>query len=84
MTPVPITFDFRGIHYVGHFSKVLGAGSTSRFHLSVDNYHIGQLWYSDKGWRFESNSTPEMRELAEFFGDYITAWYDSLPGPQAL
>lgn len=76
MERVPITFEFRGIKYTGYFGRVAGAGSSSHFHLTVDNFHLGQLWYSDQGvWRFESNSTPEMRELAEEFGAVVTAWY---------
>lgn len=74
MDRVPITFEFQGKKYSGYFTHVNGAGSSSMFHLTVDRYHIGQLWFSDR-WRFESNSTPEMRDLAEYFGDYVTAWY---------
>lgn len=76
MENVPITFEFRGKKYTGHFGRVAGAGSSSHFHLTVGGYHYGQLWFSDRGvWRFESNAFPEMSELAEEFGAVVTGWY---------
>lgn len=74
MDKTPITFEFRGKKYSGYFSLVNGARSSSLFHLMVDKYYYGQLWYTDK-WRFESNAFEEMRELAEEFGAVVTAWY---------
>ena len=75
MDKVPIIFEHKGKQYSGEFCKVAGGGSSSLFHLSVDNYHWGQLFYTQWGWQFYSNSDPELNELSEFFGGYITAWY---------
>lgn len=74
MTKVPITFRFQEKKYSGYFSLINGAGSSSLFHLMVDNYYFGQLWYTDT-WRFESNAFPDMRELAEEFGVVVMGWY---------
>jgi hypothetical protein len=88
ITEIPVTFELNGKEYRGLLSKVMGAGSSSMFHLDVDGWHYGQLWYisgspgfeGDKvveaGWRFASNPHPELDKLAEYFGYCVQAWED--------
>lgn len=72
---VPISFEHKGRKYKGYFSYVNGAGNSSTFFLTVDGYHVGQLFNTDTGWRFYSNRYPELTELSEWFGEYVTLWY---------
>ena len=79
MNNIPISFEHQKKQYNGHFGIVMGGGHTSTFHL-VDNknYYLGRLRYSDftSGWVFDPTpKTGELKELADFFGDYITNWH---------
>jgi hypothetical protein len=91
MTDIPITFEFQGKQYTGHFSQVTGCGSNANFHLSVTTRHWGQLFYIEgqpgfdggihavpSGWRFSGN-IPGLEELTEYFGYHIIAWLDGNP-----
>jgi len=71
---VPIKFDHDGQHYDGHFAPVSGAGSSATFHLMINNYYFGRLRMGPQGWVFDSNSGL-FAKLADYFGDYVTAWY---------
>jgi hypothetical protein len=66
---IPITFEHKGIKYCGQLSQVHGAGQDA-WHLMVGGYFFGTLRYCN-GWVFDSIKMPEM---ADFLGDYITAW----------
>ena len=68
--PIPISFDYQGKKYSGHFHPVSGSGYTAVYHLIVNKYYKGEIRYSDK-WIYTGNS---MEDLADFFADYITAW----------
>lgn len=70
MDNAPISFEYRGKPYKGYFHPVHGAGAFV-WQLLVNNYFMGNLRYTDR-WVFEGNT---MAELGDFFGDYITAWY---------
>jgi len=48
MDKIPVTFNYEGKTYNGFLNKVMGADSTSIFHLMIDNYYKGQLLYTDK------------------------------------
>lgn len=73
MENCPIKFTHRGKEYSGYLTPVMGAGSSSTFHLMVGGYYWGQLFYTDR-WVFYG-SDPELTKLQDFFGDYVTAWY---------
>ena len=75
MEGIPISFEHAGKKYRGHFSQVSGAGDSSVWHLMDDkNYYLGQLRYTN-GWVFDPTpKTNKLVELADFFGDYVTAW----------
>lgn len=76
MENCPITFKFKDKQYAGHFKPVSGGGSNTLFHLMVDNYYWGQLFYTENfGWQFHSNSEPELKELSEYFGMVVSGWY---------
>ena len=75
MKEIPIQFDYKGKHYEGHFSEVAGGGAHS-WHLMIDNYYKGQLILTENyGWAFHNNKD-EMKDMAEYFGEYITLWYE--------
>jgi hypothetical protein len=78
MNTVPITFEHAGKNYKGHFSKVMGAGDTSTYHLmDRQNFYLGRLRIAHNKWTFDASPrTQELKELADFFGDYIRAWYE--------
>ena len=75
MKKIPIQFDYKGKHYEGRFSEVFGAAANS-WHLMIDNFYKGQLIHSvNNGFTFHSNSG-EMKDMAEYFGEQITLWYE--------
>lgn len=69
---MPIYFEHNGKRYSGYFSRVYGAAGENVWQLLLNNYFVGNLRLTDD-WVFEGNS---MSELADFFGDYIMAWYE--------
>lgn len=77
MAPIPITFEHQGKHYDGHFVKVMGGGDTSTFHLKDDKkFYLGRLRITNDQWVFDPTpKTGELKELADYFGDYITNWH---------
>lgn len=77
MHQIPITFDHEGKQYSGYFSKVAGAGQTGVWYLSDNNnLYLGRLRYTDR-WVFDPTpKTESLAALADFFGDFITAWYE--------
>lgn len=78
METIPISFDHLGKQYTGHFSKVMGAGDTSTFHLmDHQNFYLGRLRIAHNQWVFDPTpKTQELKELADFFADYITNWVE--------
>jgi hypothetical protein len=80
MIDIPITFIYSGKEYNGHFNRVAGAANTSVFHL-YDNkkFFLGRLRFSGYSNGFVFDPTPkseELKELADYFGDYITNWHE--------
>lgn len=76
MDTVPISFEHVGKKYSGHFSEIHGA-SQNVWHLQDDgNFYLGRLRQANDKWVFDPTpKTEELAEMAEFFGDYLTAWY---------
>jgi len=70
MEEIPITFEHNGSKYSGLLSAVHGAGQHV-WHMYVNRYFYGRLRYCN-GWVFDSIKMPEM---ADYLGDYVTAWY---------
>lgn len=77
---IHIKFEHLGQKYSGHFGIVMGGGHTSTYHLMDNkNFYLGRLRYSDfiNGWVFDpSPKNQELKDLAEFFGDYLTNWIE--------
>lgn len=48
---------------------------TFQSHLTINNYHCGQLLLLERGWVFFSNSG-DFEELAGYFGDIVMLWYE--------
>jgi hypothetical protein len=72
---IPISFEWKRKEYVGYFSELHGAGGNIWF-LTVNKRHWGQLILTQNhGWGFFNNKD-EMKELADYFGDCIIAWYE--------
>jgi hypothetical protein len=75
LAEIPIEFDYEGEYYKGHFEGGEGGGGNV-WHLIINKYYNGQLVYSQTyGWAFYNNSG-KMKELSEFFGEYVTLWYE--------
>jgi hypothetical protein len=73
---IPITFTFNGKTYAGHFDRVNGSGSNVKFHLTIGRMYYGQLFYTERYfWQFYGN-VEGMETLADYFGQYVTAWLD--------
>jgi hypothetical protein len=71
---IPVSFEWKGKKHVGYFSEPHGSGGNIWF-LTVNKYHWGQLILKHHNeWAFY-NSKDEMKELADYFGDCIVAWY---------
>lgn len=85
---IPVTFTYKDKEYKGYFTKVMGAGSSGMFHLTVNGSHWGELWYITgspdinglhavpEGWRFASNQHPDLEKLIDYFSDVVVAWYE--------
>ena len=73
MNNIPVSFDYKGMHYEGELSQVHGAGAQV-WHLIIDNYYYGMLMYTTQ-WVFHSPKN-EMKELAEFFGEQVSKCYE--------
>ena len=75
MNQIPITFENGGKQYNGFFVHVSGVGDSSVYHLyDLQKYFLGRITNTN-GWKFESTPATEgFKELANFFGDYITTW----------
>ena len=54
------------------FQSVYGAGA-GVWHLMIDDYYYGRLRMTDGRWFFDGNKHG-MEDLADYFGDYVTAW----------
>ncbi len=72
---IPVEYEYRGQKYKGRLSQVSGSASTNFYHLYVNNFYHGQLQLLDRGWVF-SNQEGWQPELADYFGDVITAWFE--------
>lgn len=65
---VRITFQHKGKVYSGTFVQVSGGGSSSLWHLKINNYHHGQLFITEHfGWRWASNSDQDFEEHLDYF-----------------
>ena len=43
----------------------------------IDKFYCGTLRFVNDNWRFDANDkSAELKQLADFFGDYLTAWYE--------
>ena len=79
MEHIPISFECDKKKFTGRLSKVMGAGSTSMFHLMDErNFYRGRLRFSeyDNDWVFDpSPKDDDLKQLAGYFGDLVIAWY---------
>ena len=69
MQKIPVSFKNKNKLYQGTLQQVFGPGANVR-HLMINNYYRGSLSYTNK-WLFH-NPKEEMKELAEFFGEYVS------------
>ena len=70
---VPVTFEWNGNKVRGMLTNGPGAGGEV-WHLSVNNFHWGQLVLTQSGeWRFSSN-TKDLEHLSEYFGEQVRLW----------
>ena len=78
MDEIPISFEHTGKKFKGRFTKVSGAGDTGVWHLMDDkNFYLGRLRMVQNKWVFDPTpKTLELKELAEYFGEVVTAWYE--------
>jgi hypothetical protein len=68
---VPISFQYGQKLYSGTFHIVCGTGHEYVWHLYLNSFYYGNLQYTDR-WVFSGS---DFQCLADFFGDYLTAWY---------
>jgi hypothetical protein len=72
LNKIPVSFEYEGIQFEGYLSKVSGAGNNASYHLMINNYYRGQLFYASSGWRFGSNNGMfEEKYMVDFFVDTI-------------
>ena len=76
MDQIPISFECDGKKYSCQLTEVRGAAE-EMWHLMDDrSFYLGRLRQVNDKWVFDA--TPKTQELtakAEYFGDYLTAWY---------
>lgn len=71
---IPVTFEFEGKQYAGHFSEVNGMGS-GMWHLMADRYYWGRLRRVGDQWYFDENK-PRVGHLVDYFAAVVIAWYE--------
>lgn len=69
---IPVTFNLNNKRLTGYLSLVQGSGQPT-WHLMVDNYFYGYLIKVNNGYAFHSNQYPELKELADYFGEVVQA-----------
>lgn len=69
---IPIQFCHGGKEYYGLFSRVQGAGATSVYHLTINQYYKGRLRLSafNNRWVFDG----EFAHKAEWFSEHISEY----------
>ena len=78
MKQVPVSFEWEGKIYIGHFKAVSGSGANV-WHLVIDGYYWGQLWLTENyGWQF-ANSRGTLKDLTCYFADIVANWNED-PG----
>ena len=77
MENIPVSFEWEGKNYRGVLTAVNGAG-VQVYHLMIDKFYNGRLRLTDRyGWQFDPTpKTESFKELRDFFGDVVTAWYE--------
>ena len=65
---ITIRFEHGGKEYSASLDPVCGAGGNT-WYLMINKYYYGRLRYSERGWVFDGD---QFKELAEFFGEYVT------------
>ena len=69
-----MTYEYNGSIERGVLTDSYGPNNNS-WHLHVNNNYRGQLVLSSlSGWAFYNNKN-ELKELADYFGDVVTAWH---------
>jgi len=68
---VPISFNYNGKNYKGHFSRVHGMGGNV-WHLMINNYYHGCLQFGTRE-QYYGNS---FEDLANFFIAYMISWLE--------
>ena len=73
---IRVTFEHEGILYKGFFTQPFGIRGNIWF-LTVNKRHWEQLMYYPHGdvRRHHSNDN-SLKDLAEYFGTVIMAWYE--------
>lgn len=65
------------------YNVLLGRGSKSVYHLSVNSFYWGRLRWSEfvgQGWVFDPTpKTQDLVSLAEFFGDLVYRFEHQTP-----
>jgi len=72
MNKIPISFDYKGQHYEGHFNEMLGK---THWHLMINNFYCGALLFTQRGFAFHSNSG-QFEDMVDEFADLIMLWYE--------
>lgn len=68
MESIQIKFIHEGKQYDGNFSKVMGPGNSSTYHLvDPQNFYLGRLRIANNQWTFDvTPRTQELKGLAHF------------------
>ena len=76
MENIPVNFECEGKSYTGPLNAVHGAG-TQVYHLIIERRYNGRLRLTERyGWQFDPTpTTKSFKELRDYFGDVVTAWY---------
>ena len=75
MEKIPIKLEYKGKQCIFFFENALGAGREYTFQLYYKNFYFGELFYTPNYfWQYYGN---HFNGMGDFFGDYVTAWYDS-------
>jgi len=73
---IPIVLPINGVPTLCYLSQVSGAGSSANWHLYVNRFYYGDLFYVEF-WKFYGND-PSLSQYAEDMGSAVSSALDAL------
>lgn len=75
MDKIPVSFEHKGKTYSGRLTKVMGAGSSSVYHLEIEGFLNGRVRYVESldKWFFDPSGKVDFSEQLDYFTRAVIA-----------